>query len=158
MATQQTGKVIGGMSADMLVTVLKPIGTGENSEVLSATIQALRNILSPSGMFTPELSNETGTIAITGGVYSQSGKVVTMSFQFDAEAAAGTSDIAFDFTLPIPSVFTNGRQLFGSNSSRVDLSSCGFQSISDKGRISIETSDVDLALQNITVTIQYFIL
>lgn len=158
MATQQTGKVIGGMSADMLVNVLKPIGTGENSEVLSATIQALREILSTSGAFTPVTSDVTGSVTINNGCYSRSGQVVTMSFQFDAEAEAGTSNISFQFTLPVPSVFTNGRQLFGSNSSRVDLSSCGFQSISDKGMISIETSDVDLTLQNITVTVQYFIL
>lgn len=116
------------------------------------------SLLGEGNLFTPIASDVTGSVTINNGCYSRSGQVVTMSFQFDAEAAAGTSDIAFDFTLPVPSVFTNGRQLFGSNSSRVDLSSCGFQSISDKGRISIETSDVDLILQNITVTIQYFIL
>ena len=109
------------------------------------------------GLFTPVASDVTGSVTIVGGCYSRSGQVVTMSFQFDAEAAAGTSDIVFDFTLPVASAFTNARQLFGSNSSNVNLSSSIFRSNVDKGNIEISTEDVDQTIQSISVTVQYFI-
>jgi hypothetical protein len=110
-----------------------------------------------SGTFTPVASDLTGSVTITGGCYSKSGQVVTMSFQFEGEAEAGTTGIVFDFTLPVAATFTNGRQLFGSNSSNPDLALMIFQSASNKGRIIIETQDVDQTVQNITVVIQYII-
>lgn len=157
MATSQTPKIAKGITQDMLVSVYKPIGTGENSEVFAGTIADLSAALNPGGLFNPVASDVTGSVTITGGFYSKAGKVVTMSFQFDGEAAAGTADIVFDFTLPVAAAFTNGRQLFGSNSSNTDLVSMIFQSNGDKGNIQIETKDVDQTVQSITVTIQYLI-
>jgi len=49
MNTEQTGKVIGSMTDDMLVRVYKPIGTGENSLVYSATLKALKDALNQAG-------------------------------------------------------------------------------------------------------------
>ena len=58
MATEQTGKVIGAMSNDMLIKVLKPTGTGENSEVFSATILALKNAILGYAVFEAVLTQE----------------------------------------------------------------------------------------------------
>ena len=65
MATEPTGKVIGTMTDDMLVRVFKPTGTGENSEVFSATIAALKEALniSPSGGIT-SITSTDGTVVI----------------------------------------------------------------------------------------------
>ncbi len=111
----------------------------------------------PSGAFTPVASDVTGSVNITGGCFSRAGQVVTMSFQFEVGAEAGTADIVFDFTLPVSVTFANARQLFGSNSSNTDLAYCIFGSNGDKGNIRIETQDVDQTVQNISVTVQYFI-
>lgn len=111
----------------------------------------------PNGTFTPVASDVTGSVSITEGVYSRSGQVVTMSFQFDGEAAAGTADIVFDFTLPVAATFTSGRQLFGSNSSNPNLALMIFQSNGDKGNVQISTQDVDQTIQTVSVTIQYFV-
>jgi hypothetical protein len=116
------------------------------------------SLLGEGNLFTPVASDVTGSVTIEGGCYSRSGQVVTMSFRFGAEAEAGTPDISFDFTLPVASAFTNARQLFGSNSSNPDLTYCLFQSNGDKGSIEISTQDVDQTIQNISVTVQYFIL
>jgi hypothetical protein len=130
--------------------------TSESPQGTSKQI-AVEN-LGISGTFTPVASDVTGSVNIEGGCYSRSGQVVTMSFRFGAEAEAGTPDISFDFTLPVASAFTNARQLFGSNSSNPDLTYCLFQSNGDKGSIEISTQDVDQTIQNISVTVQYFIL
>ena len=97
MATQQTGKVIGAMSADMLVTVLKPIGTGENSEVFSATILALKNLLgiAPYKSFVALLT-QTGTSApVINVLENNTGITFTASYD-DVGAFVLTPDVAPD--------------------------------------------------------------
>lgn len=151
-----------GTSKQALISELPSSGittitSTDGSISIDNTDPSAPNLSIPSGTFPPVASDVTGSVTITGGFYSKVGKVVTMSFQFEGEAAAGTADIVFDFTLPVAATFTNGRQLFGSNSANPDLASMIFQSNGDKGNIQIETQDVDLTVQNITVTIQYLI-
>ena len=129
----------------------------DGSITIDNTDPSVPDLSIPSGAFTPVPSDVTGSVTITSGFYSRSGQVVTMSFQFEGEADAGTADITFDFTLPVAATFANARQLFGSNSSNPDLALITFQSASNKGRIQIETQDVDQTVQNITVVVQYFI-
>lgn len=63
MATDQTPKIAKGITQDMLVSVYKPIGTGENSEVFAGTIADLKEALGIESSYLSytALLTQTGT-------------------------------------------------------------------------------------------------
>lgn len=66
MATSQTPKIAKGITQDMLVSVYKPIGTGENSEVFAGTIADLKEALGiePAGSGITSITSTDGSISI----------------------------------------------------------------------------------------------
>ncbi len=66
MATSQTPKITKGITSDMLVSVYKPIGTGENSEVFAGTIADLKEVLGiePSEAGITSITSTDGSIDI----------------------------------------------------------------------------------------------
>jgi hypothetical protein len=116
METEQTGNIIGAMSGDMLVKVLKPIGTGESSEVFTATLDAFRNLIGgESGSWNPTTTNigSNPTVNIISGNYSRVGGVVTCSLFFEIIMDAAESIAIFNLQLPILSSFTEPKNAFG---------------------------------------------
>lgn len=68
METELTPKILKGITPDMLVSIYKPLGTGETSQVFAGTIESLKEALGVSSSvsyFSVEGLTETGDGIIT---------------------------------------------------------------------------------------------
>lgn len=69
-----------------------------------------------SGTFTPTPSNVTpgtSTVAITGGMYSRVGNIVTMSFYFEVQFGITDDTLTFNFDLPVATNLTTAKDIVG---------------------------------------------
>ena len=115
-----------------------------------------------SGDFTPEPSDITGdaTIDINSGFYYRSGDTCTMVFGIDVQLDAAELSTEFKFSLPIPSNFTNGRQMFLTSNRPPNLVEFfgSSNAAENKGSISVFGLGVGVAIQSLQVTATYKIL
>lgn len=162
--TNQTPKIAKGITQDMLVSVYKPIGTGENSEVFAGTIADLSSALNPSGTFEPVFSDELNcTPSALRVLYSKSGIVVTASYYISVSFDPSFTSGSFSVSIPVSSSFENPRDAFGVTTPITDLYSELVSSIisanTDENKLNFE---IEIATAggsiSIVTNIQYFVL
>lgn len=115
--------------AGVKVTDLTTLGTADAADVMyivdSSSNQSkqieVQNIYSgmpqfDSGSFIPTVSNETpGTTSIimNGGQFSRVNNIVTMNCWFEVQFGVSDASVQFNIDLPVPSNFTQTKQLMG---------------------------------------------
>lgn len=140
-------------------TLMSSNSVDELRNRLVAILTQIVTLTTDSGMFTPEVSGVTNlaSISITGGVYSRSGDVVTMSFQLDVDLDPAQNSTTFQFSLPVPSNFPSPRTLFGANSSKQGLENALFEANGTTGKVTITSPSNGTSLQNMTFVVQYLV-
>ena len=149
METEQTGNIIGAMSGDMLVKVLKPIGTGESSEVFTATLGAFRTLIGgESGQWNPTAIGTSGnpTVDVIAGNYSRVGGVVTCSL-FLRVILAPENFVSFRLSLPVQSSFEQEKNAFGIISSNGGSST---ELVNWNIKASVGNDDIEIEVLSLT--------
>jgi hypothetical protein len=91
---------------DVSDTSQSPQGTSKQIEV--------GNMFS-SGTYTPTISAETNNIIVNpnAATFIKVGNIVSCSIQLEVIVDAGETTGSFELSLPVASIFTNAKQLFG---------------------------------------------
>lgn len=122
---------------DVSDTSQSPQGTSKQIEV--------GNMFS-SGTYTPTISAETNNIIVNpnAATFIKVGNIVSCSIQLEVIVDAGETTGSFELSLPVASIFTNAKQLFGLMQFSVDGTLSDIVGLSIKAETTNNTCFVDL--------------
>lgn len=164
--------------AGVKVTDLTTLGTAVPTDVMyivdvgsnqSKQIE-VQNIYSglpqfESGTFTPTVSNETFSEIVSplAAYYSRVNDVVNCTYFLDVALDAAETEAQFELSLPVPSNFTNAKDLVGIvafNAAPADLVQWGLQAetVNNTAKINLENANMGNGFQYIYITVQYLVL
>ena len=118
-----------------------------------------------SGTFTPTVSNETFSEVVTplAAYYSRVNDVVNCTYFLDVALDAAETEANFELSLPVPSNFTNAKDLVGivaHDAVTADLIQWGLQAetVNNTAKIYLRNATMGNAFQYIYITVQYLVL
>ena len=118
-----------------------------------------------SGTFTPTVSNETFSEVVTplAAYYSRVNDIVNCTYFLEVALDAAETEAEFELSLPVPSNFTNAKDLVGIvayNSAPADLIQWGLsaETVNNTAKINLENANMGTAFQYIYITVQYLVL
>ena len=118
-----------------------------------------------SGTFTPTVSNETFSEIVSplAAYYSRVNDIVNCTYFLDVALDAAETEADFELSLPVPSNFTNVKDLVGIvafNAAPADLIQWGLQAetVNNTAKVNLENANMGAGLQYIYITVQYLVL
>lgn len=118
-----------------------------------------------SGTFTPTVSNRTFNEVVTplAAYYSRVNDVVNCTYFLEVALDAAETEAQFELSLPVPSNFTNAKDLVGIvafNAAPADLVQWGLQAetVNNTAKINLENANMGNGFQYIYITVQYLVL
>ena len=118
-----------------------------------------------SGTFTPTVSNETFSEIVSplAAYYSRVNDVVNCTYFLEVALDAAETEADFELSLPVPSNFTNVKDLVGivaHDAVTADLIQWGLQAetANNTAKIYLKNATMGNAFQYIYITIQYLVL
>jgi hypothetical protein len=118
-----------------------------------------------SGTFTPTVSNETFSEIVSplAAYYSRVNDVVNCTYFLEVALDAAETEADFELSLPVPSNFTNAKDLVGIvayNAAPADLVQWGLQAetVNNTAKVNLENANTGNGFQYIYITVQYLVL
>lgn len=118
-----------------------------------------------SGTFTPTVSNETFSEIVSplAAYYSRVNDIVNCTYFLEVALDAAETEAEFELSLPVPSNFTNAKDLVGIvafNAAPADLIQWGLsaETVNNTAKINLENANMGTAFQYIYITVQYLVL
>jgi hypothetical protein len=117
-----------------------------------------------SGTFTPTVSNETFSEIVSplAAYYSRVNDIVNCTYFLEVALDAAETEAEFELSLPVPSNFTNAKDLVGIvafNAAPADLIQWGLsaETVNNTAKINLENANMGTAFQYIYITVQYLV-
>ena len=135
----------------------------DNTDPLNPIVNS--TVVYSSGSFTPTVSNETFNEVVTplAAYYSRVNDVVTCTYFLDVALDAAETEADFELSLPVPSNFTNVKDLVGIvayDSAPADLIQWGLsaETVNNTAKINLQNANMGNGFQYIYITLQYLVL